>query len=281
MQPQHRPLPGSFPSAAAAKNGWEPPCCARGRAEGCTAMSVWLLLHPQHWEQPCTPSVLSQSWWLCVGMGLHQSAVGTLQCLLYSDQGALTQQIHLHLWNEPRGLRSSKSPLYLYAKITNISSVMAIFTHTLFYSRSKKKTMKQKNQNTKEKSVQFESEDIVFPEVIALAIQSAPIALAMTGQNPSLKLEVFLLGLNCGRMRLGGTTFIQSWRSALQNAGLAMGDSRTAAAPSHPPLQAPPFSQCPVALRLLRALRRWKATNFQHCRTSVAVRGEEMQHNLH
>lgn len=146
-----------------------PLCCARGRAEGCTAMSVWLLLHPQHWEQPCTPSVLSQSWWLCVGMGLHQSAVGTLQCLLYSDQGALTQQIHLHLWNEPRGLRSSKSPLYLYAKITNISSVMAIFTHTLFYSRSKKKTMKQKNQNTKEKSVQFESEDIVFPEVIALA----------------------------------------------------------------------------------------------------------------
>lgn len=129
--------------------------------------------------------------------------------------------------------------------------------------------------------MQFESEDIVFPEVIALAIQSAPIALAMTGQNPSLKLEVFLLGLNCGRMRLGGTTFIQSWRSALQNTGLAMGDSRTAAAPSHPPLQAPPFPQCPVALRLLRALRRWNATNFQHCRTSVAVGGGEMQHNLH
>lgn len=158
------------------------PWAVRGdRAEGCTAVCDCSSIHST--GSSAAPPLFSRRAVGCVEMGLHQSAVGALQCLLYSDEGALPQQIHLHLWNDPRGLRSSKSLLYLYAKITNISSVVAICTHTLFYSCPKKKTKKKK-----EKSVQFESEHIVFPEVIAIIIQSAPIALAMVGQSPSLKL---------------------------------------------------------------------------------------------
>lgn len=74
-------------------------------------------------------------------------------------------------------LTDSSSPLesllYLYAKTTNTSSVMAIFTYRLYFTAVQKKCA-------------IWVKHIVFSEVIAISliIQSAPIALMIRGRGP-------------------------------------------------------------------------------------------------
>lgn len=111
--------------------GWDPVLCQgtelRAALQCCVILTPSTApgaeLHPL-----CSPAELLAVWDGSPSERSGDAAVAPL----------LAQQIHLHLWNWTLG--SSKSPLYLYAKITNISSVVAIFTHqTILQEKREKK----------------------------------------------------------------------------------------------------------------------------------------------